>query len=241
MVKKIHYCWFGGNEKSPTIKKCIESWKKYFPDWEIIEWNESNFDVNCNLYVRQAYEAKKWAFVSDYARFWVLQKYGGLYFDTDVEVVKPFDDILDNDAFVGFENDKFVNPGQVLYSKMPEHSIIKQTVAWYDSARFLDDNGERIKINVCGIFTNILKEYGFKPDGSLQNCGGIILYPKDYFCPFDDATGLLHKTENTYSIHWYDKSWMPKSKIIRNKITRIIHRWFGTDIKNKIKKLFFRG
>ena len=109
----------------------------------------------------------------------------------------------------------------------------------FASARFLDENGERIKINVCGIFTNILNEYGFKPDGTLQTCGGMTLYPKDYFCPFDDATGLLHKTENTYSIHWYDKSWMPKSKIIRNKITRIIHRWFGTDIKAKIKKLFF--
>lgn len=241
MVKKIHYCWFGGAEKSPVIKRCIASWKKYFPNWEIIEWNEGNFDINCNLYVRQAYEAKKWAFVSDYARFFILEKYGGLYFDTDVEVIRKFDDILNNDSFAGFETDKFIAPGLVLYCKESNNHIMTKVKDWYDNARFLDENGERIKINVCGIFTNILKEYGFKPDGSLQNCGGIILYPKDYFCPFDDATGLLHKTENTYSIHWYDKSWMPKSKIIRNKITRIIHRWFGTDIKNKIKKLFFRG
>ena len=193
MIKKIHYCWFGGAEKSPTIKKCIDSWKKFFPDWEIIEWNESNFDVNCNLYVRQAYEAKKWAFVSDYARFWVLQKYGGLYFDTDVEVIKSFDDILENEAFAGFETDEFIAPGLVLYCKNLDNIIISKTKEWYDNASFLDDNGERIKINVCGIFTNILKEYGFKPDGSLQNCGGMILYPKDYFCPFDDATGVLKK------------------------------------------------
>lgn len=237
MIKKIHYCWFGGAEKSPTIKKCIDSWKKFFPDWEIIEWNESNFDVNCNLYVRQAYEAKKWAFVSDYARFWVLQKYGGLYFDTDVEVIKSFDDILENEAFAGFETDEFIAPGLVLYCKNLDNIIISKTKEWYDNASFLDDNGERIKINVCGIFTNILKEYGFKPDGSLQNCGGMILYPKDYFCPFDDATGVLKKTENTYSIHWYDKSWMPLSKIIRNKITRVIHRIFGVDIKQKLLKL----
>ena len=177
MVKKIHYCWFGGAEKSPTIKKCIDSWKRFFPDWEIIEWNESNFDVNCNLYVRQAYEAKKWAFVSDYARFYVLEKFGGLYFDTDVEVIRPFNNILEDEAFVGFENDKFVNPGQVLYSKNPDNPLIKQTVVWYNNARFLDENGERIKINVCGIFTNILNEYGFKPDGTLQTCGGLTLYP----------------------------------------------------------------
>ncbi len=240
MVKKIHYCWFGGAEKSPTIKKCIDSWKRFFPDWEIIEWNESNFDVNCNLYVRQAYEAKKWAFVSDYARFYVLEKFGGLYFDTDVEVIRPFDNILEDEAFVGFENDKFVNPGQVLYSKNPDNPLIKQTVVWYNNARFLDENGERIKINVCGIFTNILNEYGFKPDGTLQTCGGMTLYPKDYFCPFDDATGVLKKTENTYSIHWYDKSWMSKRKILRNKVTRILHRWFGTDIKDKIKRIFIK-
>ena len=241
MVKKIHCCWFGGAEKSPTIKKCIASWQKYFPDWEIIEWNESNFDVDCNLYVRQAYKAKKWAFVSDYVRFWALEKYGGLYFDTDVEVIKPFDEILDKEAFSGFETDKFAAPGLVLYAKYPNNHIMTKVREWYDNAKFLDDNGERIKINVCGIFTNILSEYGFKPDGSLQVCGGMTLYPKDYFCPFDDATGVLKKTSNTYSIHWYDKSWMSKKKIIRNKITRIIHRIFGVDIKQKLLKLFKRG
>ncbi len=240
MVKKIHYCWFGGAKKSPVIKKCIASWKKYFSDWEIIEWNESNFDVNCNIYVRQAYAAKKWAFVSDYVRFYILEKFGGLYFDTDVEVIRPFDDILQNESFAAFETDNFIAPGLVLYAQEPNNHIIKKVREWYDSARFIDDNGVRIKINVCGIFTNILNEYGFKPDGSLQICGGMKLYPKDYFCPFDDATGVLKKTKNTYSIHWYDKSWMPMSKIIRNKITRVLHRCLGTDIKDKFKRFFVR-
>ena len=128
-----------------------------------------------------------------------------------------------------------------------EHSIRKQKWnavsgenntgrEWYDNARFLDENGERIKLNVCNIFTNILKEYGFKPNGKLQDCAGMVLYPKDYFCPFDDATGKLHKTENTYAIHWYAKSWMSKRKIIRNKLTRILHRIFGTDIRQKLKR-----
>ena len=234
MIKTIHYCWFGGAPKSKTILKCIESWKQYFSDWEIKEWNESNFDVKRNTYVSQAYECKKWAFVSDYVRFWALEKYGGLYFDTDVEVIRPFGDLLDNEAFSGFETEKYIAPGLVLYSKEPNHPIIRATREYYDKAEFLDENGERIRINVCGIFTGVLSEYGYTPNGQLQNCGGMILYPKDYFCPFDDATGLLHKSENTYSIHWYDKSWMSKGRKLRNKCTRIIHRIFGSDIRQKL-------
>ena len=232
--KIIHYCWFGGNPKSKTVLKCIDSWKKYFPDWEIKEWNESNFDVNINTYVTQAYESKKWAFVSDYCRLWALEKYGGLYFDTDVEVIKPFDDLLDNDAFIGFETDKFVNPGLVMYIKNKGNDILKNAISYYDSISFLDDNGKHSDTTICVIFTNLLKKYGFKPNGKKQMCGDMTIYPKDYFCPFDDATGVLNKTQNTYSIHWYDKTWMSKSLIFRNKITRIIHRVFGTDIKQKL-------
>lgn len=240
MIKIIHYCWFGGSPKSKVIEKCIASWKRYFPDWEIIEWNENNFDVHQNLYVLQAYEAKKWAFVSDYCRFWALEKYGGIYFDTDVEVIRSFDLLLENNSFSGFETDKFVAPGLVLYSKEPRNEIIKATREYYDSAKFLDEKGERIRLNVCGIFTNILKEYGFIENGQKQMCGGMTIYPKDYFCPFDDATGLLHTTENTYSIHWYDKSWMSKSRIIRNKCTRILHRIAGVDIRKRMERIFKR-
>jgi hypothetical protein len=234
MVKIIHYFWFGGNPLPPKTLKCIESWKKFFPDFEIKLWDESNFDINCNQYVREAYNAKKWAFVSDYARFNILEKYGGMYFDTDVEVIRPFDDLLENDAFAGFETSEYIAPGLVLWSKNPNHPLITEARKYYDNARFLDDSGERIKINVCGIFTSILKSHGFEQNNQLQTVCGMTLYPTDYFNPFDDATGLLHKTENTYSIHWYDKSWMPKSKIIRNKFTRILHRYFGTDIRQKL-------
>ena len=234
--KTIHYCWFGQKEKPAIIKKCIESWHKWFPDYVIYEWNEANFDVNCNVYVKQAYMAKKYAFVSDYVRFWALEKYGGIYFDTDVEVVKDFSNLLDNEAFAGFETEEYVAPGLVLFVKNPHNEIMRKTREWYDAASFLDDTGERIKINVCNIFTNILKEYGFQANGKLQNCGGMVLYPKDYFCPFDDATGRLHKTENTYAIHWYAKSWMSKRKILRNKITRVLHRIFGVKFCQKIAR-----
>lgn len=238
MNKTIHYCWFGGYPKSQTIEKCIESWKRFFPDWQIKEWNESNFDVNCNLYVQQAYAAKKWAFVSDYCRFWVLEKYGGLYFDTDVEVIRPFDSLLENDAFAGFETNRYIAPGLVLYVKSSNNMIIKETREYYDNAAFLDEHGDRIRINVCRIFTGILENHGFVPNGEQQTCDGMTLYPKEYFCPFDDATGLLHKTGNTYTIHWYDKSWMSKSRILRNKISRIAHRVFGVEFINGVLRRF---
>ncbi len=232
----IHYCWFGGNPKSAVIEKCIASWRKYFPDSEIVEWNESNFDVNCNLYVRQAYEAKKYAFVSDYVRFWALEKYGGLYFDTDVEVIRTFD-IMEQEGFCGFETPEFIAPGLVLYAREPRHPIICEAKQWYEHSAFLDENGERIKINVCGMFTELLKKHGFQPNNQLQVCGGMTLYPTEYFCPFNDATGVLKKTQNTYCIHWYAKSWMSRGKIIRNKITRILHRIFGVDMKQKLQRL----
>ena len=232
---KIHYCWFGGKKKSRLIKRCIESWRKYFPETEneFIEWNESNFDVNHNLYTRQAYEAEKYAFVSDYVRFWALEKFGGIYFDTDVEVIKPFGDILEDEGFAGFETKQYINPGQVLYARNSGHEVITKTREYYDKASFLDEHGQRIKINVCGIFTKILSEYGFVPNGKMQICGGFRLYPIEYFCPYDDATGILTITPNTYSIHWYAKSWMPLTRIIRNRCSRILHRLFGTDIREK--------
>ncbi len=235
---KIHYCWFGNNPKSKVIQKCIKSWRKYFPDAEIIEWNESNFDVNCNIYVQQAYAAKKYAFVSDYARFWALEKFGGLYFDTDVEVIRSLEPLLKDEAFAGFETPEFIAPGLVLYAKEPKHSIIQEAKAWYERSTFLDENGERIKINVCGMFTDILKGHGFTPNNQLQICDGMTLYPIEYFCPYNDATGVLKKTENTYCIHWYAKSWMSPWRVFRNKVTRVIHRIFGVNIKQKLKGLF---
>ena len=238
MTKIIHYCWFGHNPKSHTIEKCIHSWRRFFPEWEIIEWNETNFDVHCNTYVSQAYDAKKWAFVSDYCRFWALEKYGGLYFDTDVEVIRSFKSLFQEEAFAGFETNRFVNPGLVLYVAASNNPIITETRAYYDDARFLDDKGERIRINVCGIFTSIIEKHGFKPNGQMQVCDGMRIYPKDYFCPFDDATGLLHKTVNTYAIHWYDKSWMSKGRIFRNKCTRLAHRVFGVSFFNNILRKF---
>lgn len=234
MVKKIHYCWFGGAEKSALIKRCIASWQKFFPDFEIIEWNESNFDVHRNVYTSQAYESKKYAYVSDVARFAILYEYGGLYFDTDVEVIKPFGKLLDDAAFSALETEKFIAPGLVMWCKEPNHPFIKEALDYYDNVSYLDENGNKIDGTVCSIFTGIMRKHGFEEGNNIKNLDGFVIYPIDYFCPYDDATGKLTKTKNTYAIHWYAKSWMPTKTVFRVKITRIFHRLFG---KNSLKFL----
>ena len=234
MVKKIHYCWFGGAEKSALIKKCIESWRKFFPDFEIIEWNESNFDIERNVYTKQAYSAKKYAYVSDVARFAVLYEYGGLYFDTDVEVIKPFGKLLEDEAFSALETEKYIAPGLVMWCKEPHNKIAKEALDYYDKAHYLDENGNKLPGTVCSIFTDIMRKHGFYEGNDIKRLDGFTIYPIDYFCPYDDATGKLTKTKNTYAIHWYAKSWMPAKTVFRVKITRVIHRIFG---KNSLKFL----
>ncbi len=237
MNKTIHYFWFGGNPKSKLIEKCIASWRRYFPDFEIKEWNEENFDIRQNEYISQAYDAKKYAFVSDFARFKVLYDEGGLYFDTDVEVVRAFSGLLEKEAFSGFETENHINPGLVLWAKEPGNEIIKQMLDSYETDCFVNPDGTFNDITVCIRFTGILENYGIKPDdGTVQTCGSFTLYPREYFCPLNDLTGVMNKTENTCAIHWFAKSWIDKKIVYRSKITRIIHRYFGVDALARFRK-----
>lgn len=236
MNKTIHYFWFGGNEKSKTIERCITSWKEHFPDFEIKEWNEDNFDVRQNKYISQAYDKKKYAFVSDFARFKILYEQGGLYFDTDVEVIKPFNALLECDAFTGFETEEFVNPGLVLWSKKQKNEMLGEILDTYSQLEFINPDGTQNTVTICKYFTDLLKKYGLKADnGTVQKVGSFSVFPREYFCPFDDLTGVLNKTENTCAIHWYSKSWMNKRDIIRNRITRILHRFLGVNFFRKGK------
>ncbi len=234
MNKTIHYFWFGQNPMSKQLKKCIASWKKFMPDFEIKEWNETNFDVRQNKYISQAYDAKKYAFVSDFARFKVLHEQGGLYFDTDVELVRPLYDLLENEAFAGFENKKLLNPGLVLWVKEPGNKTLEEILRVYSGLSFLNEDGSYNTTTICVYFSERLTPLGLREDdGTVQHCGDFTIYPRDYFCPFNDVTGVLNKTENTYAIHWFYKSWMSKKDIIRNRITRVIHRYLGVDFLRK--------
>lgn len=215
--KVIHYFWFGGNPLPLLAKKCIDSWKQYFPEYEIIEWNESNFDVNIIPYTAQANTAKKYAFVSDYARLWVLYKYGGIYFDTDVEVIKPFDDILKYGAFIGLEScedGKYAPALGLGFACPPGLEVYQELLESYENDDFITASGKQNLSTIVIRTANILKKYGFVEKDEIQSIKNIIIYPTEYFCPKDFASGRLTITRKTHSIHWYDASWQPKSSRI---------------------------
>ena len=204
--KTIHYCWFGRNPKPKLAQKCIKSWKKYCPDYEIIEWNEDNFDLNtAPLYVRQAYEAKKWAFVTDYVRLWAMTEFGGIYMDTDVEVVKPLDQFLHHQAFSGFENDREIPTGIMACEK--GFALFVELLRFYDDKPFLNPDGTMNMTTNVKIITDLCLEHGLKQNGEYQEILGFALYPKAVFCPVSYSTGRLEKSRDTAAIHWFAGSW----------------------------------
>lgn len=231
--KTIHYCWFGRGEKSKLAKRCIASWEKYCPDYKIIEWNEDNFNISYNEYTKYCYNNKKYAFLSDYVRLLVVEKYGGIYFDTDVEVIKALEDIESNEVFLGFENENYVNTG-IGFGGIAHHPVLKALLKQYDV--FLD--GRRGVIACPQLNTKALLQMGLKQNGYTQNVAGAKIYSKEYFNPYDDQTGRLIKTEKTISIHWYSKSWMSRRLIWKSKITKPLHRIFGVDCFKWIKRKF---
>ncbi len=227
--KIIHYCWFGRNPLPESAQKCIASWKKYLPDYEIREWNDDNFDVNIIPYTKEAYEAKKYAFVSDYARFWILYHYGGLYFDTDVEVIKPMDDIIERGPFMGCESSSIktmsVNPGVGL-GITPGLGFIAEMLLKYAELHFQNEDSTVNQKTIVSYTTEQLFLHGLKTMDEIQEVAGLWIYPQDYFNPLDDLTGKLRKTENTRSVHWFMNSWGSGSSL-RRWLSRISHRLFG--------------
>ena len=208
--KVIHYCWFGRKPLPESALKCIQSWKAFLPDYKIIEWNEDNFDIDIIPYVRQAYDAGKYAFVSDYARFWVLYNHGGLYFDTDVEVVKPLDDILAVGPYMGCEETLSgaiaVNPG-LGFAAEPEMPFLGELLNYYKTMTFINADGSLNMTTIVTNTTDVLSRHGFVAGETVQQCGGFMIYPKDYFCPIHYGTGRCTLTENTRTIHHYMASW----------------------------------
>ena len=225
--KTIHYCWFGGNPLPELAQKCIESWKKFCPDYEIIQWDETNFDVNQNDYCREAYETKKWAFVSDYARLKVLYEYGGIYMDTDVEVIKNLDCFLENIAFVGFESKDCVQTGLMAAERNGEW--IKLLLSSYDDRKFILDDGKLdLTTNVIVTTAIMRKNYNLELNNSLQEVEGVYkIYPSEYFCAKDYITKELKITDNTHTIHHYDGSWASESWKWRSKFIQKYYKFLG--------------
>lgn len=232
--KIIHYCWFGRGEKPKLAKKCVASWKKRCPDYEIVEWNEDNFDISAYPYAKFCYEQKKWAFLSDYIRLVVVEQHGGIYFDTDVELLKSLDDLLHHKAFYGFENNSHVNTGQGFGSEA-HHPAVQAMLEQYRQLK--PDEQGRYPVIGCPILnTQALLPFGLQLNGQRQTVAGVEIYPAEYFNPYESTTGRLNKTKNTMSVHWYSGSWMSKGTVLRSKITKPLHRVFGEDCFEKFKK-----
>lgn len=210
--KVINYCWFGGNPLGQKELACIESWRKYLPEYEIKQWDEYNFDVNCCDYVSEAYEARKWAFVSDYARFKILFENGGLYFDTDVELIRPLDDILANGPFMGFETDYGDNAAPSVAAGLglaayPGLGLYKTILDSYGNDHFIMPDGTLDRTSVVFRVTRLMRDLGLRDIAGIQQVAGVTVYPSEYFNPKSYVTGDVKITENTRSIHHFSMSW----------------------------------
>lgn len=227
MEKIIHYCWFGGSPLPESAIKCIDSWKKHFPDYEIRKWDEKSFNVSACAYAKEAYDHGRWAFVSDYARFWILYHYGGLYFDTDVEVIRSMEDILSAGSFMGCEkvvyDDGMIRMevasglGMAAEKGMP---VYREILAKYETIHFEKPDGTLNYDTVVRNVTEILKKHGFQGNGEIEEVAGIRLYPPEYFCPMDYFTGEMKITANTRSIHHFDETWKNPAWIRISEIKR---------------------
>lgn len=227
--KIIHYCWFGGQEKPEEVMRCMASWRKFCPDYQIKEWNESNFDVHCCPYVEEAYENKKWAFVSDVARLHALFQEGGIYMDTDVEVVRPLDGLLSHKGFLGFEGNNWIATN--IMGVESENDLIGMFLERYQAYRFVKTDGTLEETtNVERLTRLLVSQYGLRLDGTEQECGDFHIYPTDYFSPYDYIQGMLHKTVNTYTIHWFSQSWIKRNRIIK-RLSQFYHCLLGIKMR----------
>lgn len=235
--KIIHYCWFGKGEMPEMAKNCIASWHKYMPDWEYKLWNEDNFDVNCTPYTKEAYEAKKFAFVSDYVRLWALYNEGGLYFDTDVEVFKPFDNLLNNKAFAGFEGSKRLPVGTCVMASEAGGEWIKEQLDYYQNRHFLNQDGSFDMTTNVQFMNAKMCEQGFVQDGSEQDFKDVHIFPVDYFSP-RHTTGEYIRTENTYCEHMGLASWNADGKGWKDFVRKIVGQKNMTCLIKLKRKIF---
>ncbi|MDO4283022.1 MAG: capsular polysaccharide synthesis protein [Clostridia bacterium] len=241
--KIIHYFWFGGNPLSELTKKCIETWKKYLPDFEIKAWNENNFDVNQCTFVKEAYEQKKWAFVADYARFKALEEYGGLYLDTDMEITADISKYLEHDLFLGCEDSKMINAA-VVWAKEKNNKHIANIVKFYESMEKFNPTGDLYEMSVPRVLTSYFEKYGFNKEleeVQVLDNNSAYIYPMEYFYPLSYDYQHNKFTENSCMIHHFDATWISKMEKFKTDMKRKNMIWvvylidFFISVKNKIK------
>ena len=226
--KVIHYCWFGGGPLSKLNIQCINSWKKHLPDYEIKEWNETNFDVNVVPYTQEAYRAKRWAFVSDYARFWILYNHGGIYLDTDVEIIHPIDDIVEAGDYMGCEASGcggpfYVAPG-LGFGCHKGNQVLKELLDIYSTLHF-DLCGKQNLKSIVYYTTEYLVKAGAKNVNEIQVVKDFVIYPKEYFNPWDATLDRYVLTPKTRSIHHYEGSWFTRRERFMKFVEKKVGRW----------------
>ncbi len=204
--KVIHYCWFGGSPLPKSARRCLASWRRFCPDYEIVEWNESNFDLSCNAYCREMTQQKRWAFLTDYVRLKLVYEHGGVYLDTDVQLLKSLDPLLAAGPYMGVENTGLVATG-LGFAAEAGHPFLRENMAYYEG---LEDFSS---LRSCPLITTeLLLPHGFRKGApEIQQVAGLTIYPEEYLCPKNERTGLLRVTKNSYSIHQFDASWFEPS------------------------------
>lgn len=241
--KIIHYCWFGRGAMPELVLKCIESWKKFLPEYELRLWNEETFDINSVPYVKEAYEARKFAFVTDYVRLWALEQEGGVYLDTDVEILRPLDTLLSDTAFIGLEESKALLPGTCVMGCEAHCLWVKDMLATYENATFLKEDGSLdLTTNVQRLGAKMV-EGGLLHERKIQYLPqwGLRVYTHDYFSPIT-STRVMRKSKNTYCIHHFAGSWVERTKWQKVKMF-LLRKVLGRKLTDKliqIKRRIFR-
>lgn len=234
--KKIHYCWFGRGDKPADAIQCIESWRNTLPEYEIVEWNEDNFDIDFNKYVRQAYDARKFAFVSDVARLYALYNQGGIYMDCDVEVVKPLDELLNFETVAGFETSGCISTA--LIGAVPGSPIISELLEAYSQRSFVRLDGSFDTTTNVDFITDIMKSYGLILNDKPQTIKGLTILPWEYLSPKSVNDGKVYATDNTLAIHHFAGSWLSPTRRRWNKFKKLIR---GYKIKRFVKRILSLG
>lgn len=224
--KIIHYCWFGRNPKPEIVKKCIMSWRKLCPEYKLREWNEDNFDVTSCSYVKEAYENGKWAFVSDYVRLWVIYKEGGIYLDTDIELLKPLDKLLNYKAFFGYEDNYHLNTG-IGFGAVKGNEMIYKILEDYNRCHFVKEDGT-LDLTPCPERNSkVFEKNNFQLTGKTEIQNNIAFLSTEWLCPINYQTGEVNITSNTLSIHHYSGTWMSKEELKIIEIERRCKRYMG--------------
>lgn len=241
--KIIHYCWFGGKPLTELAQKCIASWKKHCPDYEIIRWDESNVDISSVAYMKEAYEEKAWAFVSDVVRLQAVMNYGGIYLDTDVELVKPLDDLLCNKAFAGIEeNDKYIVALGLGFGAQKGSEFVAALLKDYENRHFRNSDGTIDRTAAPTFQNSLMCSMGFNGKNENQQVSDAAVFSSEYFCPKSQRTGILKLTDRSYSIHHFDGSWKTPEELQYIEHKHIFFQKYGSFFGNIIwtfYRLFF--